>query len=202
MPRIVAGLVALAAWAGLAVQFYATYSVQHDAVATSWILLRYFTIITNLLVAAAMSAVAAGRRVSPVAIGGITVAILLVGGVYAALLEQLYQLKGADRLADILLHKISPVLMACWWLLFAPRHKLRWSAPLWWGLYPLAYFGYALVRGQFDGKYPYPFIDVGAIGWARTLSSAFAIAGAFVLAGLALVGLERWRPLGSRRPSR
>jgi hypothetical protein len=56
---------------------------------------------------------------------------------------------------------------------------------------PLAYFPYALARGALDGRYPYPFIDVGTLGWARVLGNAAAIAAAFLIAGYALVWLDR-----------
>ena len=160
MAKAAAALVALICCLGLAVQFSATYGRQHDVAATLWVLARFFTIITNLLVALAMTGVAIGRRVSPPVLGGLTLAILLVGIVYMTLLRGLHDLSGPALVADTLLHKVSPVAMPLWWLLFAPRAKLRWSAPLWWSFYPLVYFAYALLRGQLDGHYPYPFVDV------------------------------------------
>jgi len=202
MPRAAAAIVAIVCWAGLAVQFSATYGNQHDVATALWILARFFTVLTNLLVAITMTWIAIGRRTSAFILGGLTLAILLVGLVYAILLAGLHELRGPAFVADILLHKVSPVLMAIWWLLFAPRAKLKWSAPLWWGTYPLAYFAYALVRASIDGRYPYPFMDVGKIGWLQTALNAGGIATAFILAGLLLVWFDGWRPLGSRRSSR
>jgi len=202
MPRAAAALVAIVCWAGLAVQFSATYANAHSASTTLWILARFFTVITNLLVAVTMTWLAIGRRAPPLLLGGLTLALLLVGIVYALLLSGLHQLSGAALVADVLLHKLSPILIALWWLLFAPRAKLRWSAPLLWSLYPIAYFIYALARGSIDRKYPYPFMDVGQLGWLQTALNAGGIALAFLIAGAALVWIDRWRPLGSRRSSR
>jgi hypothetical protein len=202
MPKAAAALVAIICWAGLAIQFSATYANHHDIIATLWILARFFTVITNLLVAVTMTAVAIGRRVSPFVLGGLTLAILLVGAVYMTLLRGLMELSGGALLADMLLHKVSPVAMALWWLLFAPKKALKWNAALQWAAYPLGYFAYALARGHFDGRYPYPFIDVGRLGWAQTLINAGGIAMAFILAGFALVWIDSWRPLGSGRSSR
>lgn len=202
MPRAGAALVAIVCWAGLAVQFSATYGAQHDVATALWILARFFTILTNVLVAIAMTGIAIGRRGSAFVLGGLTLAILLVGIVYAFLLAGLHELRGPALVADVLLHKVSPVLMALWWLLFAPRAKLKWSAPLWWGVYPFAYFAYALARASTDGKYPYPFMDISKIGWLQTAINAGGIALAFILAGLILVWVDSWRPLGSGRSSR
>lgn len=202
MRNAAAALVAIICWAGLAIQFSATFATQHHVVATLWVLLRFFTVITNLIVAAAMTLEAIGRRPPPVVLGGTTIAILLVGIVYMTLLRGLIELSGGALLADSLLHKVSPIAMTLWWLLFAPRARLRWSAPLWWAAYPLAYFAYGLWRGQMDGRYPYPFMDVGKLGWPQTLINAGGIAMAFLLAGFLLVWIDGWRPLGSRRGSR
>jgi hypothetical protein len=197
-----AALVAIVCWAGLAVQFAATYGVQHDVTATLWVLARFFTILTNLLVAVTMTWVAIGRKVSPEVLGGLTLALLLVGVIYMTLLRGLMHLNGAALIADTLFHKVSPVLMALWWLLFAPRAKLRWSAPILWAVYPLGYLIYVLARGRMDGRYPYPFIDVGKLGWLQTALNVGGIALGFILAGFALVWIDSWRPLGSSRGSR
>ena len=201
MLKIAAGAVALICWAGLAIRFSATHG-QYDVGETLWILLRYFTVITNLLVAIAMTAVALGKRLSPFILGGLTLAILLVGVVYALLLQGLIHLSGGAVWADILLHKVSPPAMALWWLFFAPRGRLRWTAPMWWAVYPILYFAYAVLRGMHGDKYPYPFMDVGKLGWQQTLLNVGGIAMAFLLAGALLVWIDRWRPLGSRRSSR
>jgi p-aminobenzoyl-glutamate transporter AbgT len=57
-------------------------------------------------------------------------------------------------------------------------------------LYPLAYFAYAMIRGMIEGRYAYPFIDLGTHGLAQVVINAAVIAGCFVVAGLALVGLD------------
>ena len=201
MRNAAAAIVALICWAGLAIQFSATYANQHDVVTTLWILVRFFTVLTNLALAIIMTWVAIGRRISPFLLGGITLAILLVGVVYMTLLRGLIELSGGALLADTLLHKVSPVVMALWWLFFAPRAKLKKSDPIWWAAYPLAYFVYALVRGHYEGKYPYPFVDLGKLGPVQTAINAGGIAMAFILAGLALVWIDSWRPLGSKRAS-
>lgn len=202
MRKLAAAVVAIVCWTGLAVQFSATYSGQQDVGATLWILARFFTVLTNLLVAVLMTLVATGKRITPFLLGGATLAIVLVGAVYALLLRGLIELSGGAIIADFLLHTVSPVLMALWWLLFASRKALTWSAPLWWSLYPLGYFTYAVLRAQMDGRYPYPFMDVGEIGWVQTIVNAGGIAALFVLAGLLMVWLDRWLPLGSKRSTR
>ena len=197
--RAAAALVAIICWAGLAIQFAATYGSNGDVGATLWILARFFTVITNVILALVMTWVAIGKRASPFLIGGVTLAIILVGVVYMTLLRGLLELSGGALLADTLLHEVSPVAMTLWWLVFAPRGRLRYRDPVVWALYPLAYFIYAIARGLSGDKYPYPFMDVGRLGWPQSLLNAGGIAMAFLIAGFALVWIDRWRPLGSSR---
>jgi hypothetical protein len=196
MPRIAAAIIALVCWAGIAIQFATSYGHTHDVLTTLWNLARFFTIISNLAVAIAMTVVALGRRVSPVVLGGLTLAILLVGIVYATLLRGLHPLSGPGLVANYLLHDVSPIAMGAYWLFLVPRGRLRWSAPWWWVLFPTAYFAYAIARGQLDHRYPYPFIDVTKLGWQQVALNGAGIAFAFILAGFALVWLDSWRPLG------
>jgi phage shock protein PspC (stress-responsive transcriptional regulator) len=199
MRNAAAALVAIVCWAGLAIQFAATFGHEHQLVTTLWILARFFTITTNLLVAFLMTWIAIGRRVPPLILGGITLSDLLVGVVYGFLLRGLHPLNGPAMTANVLLHEVSPVLMALWWLLFAPRDRLKWNTPWLWALYPLAYLVYMLARGQFDGRYPYPFINPPKIGWMQTALNVGGIALGFLICGFVLVWIDSWRPLGSKR---
>ena len=200
IPRAGAALIALVCWAGIALQFSASYGHSHDVLTTLWTLARFFTIISNLALAIVMTVVALNGRVSPFLLGGLTLAIILVGLVYVTLLRGLHPLSGPALLANHLLHYASPLLTAGYWLALTPHGRLRWSAPLWWTLFPGIYFIYALARGAIDGRYPYPFLDAGSIGLARAIVNGAVIGAFFIPSGLALVWLDR-RLLGRRAPS-
>jgi hypothetical protein len=190
--RTAAALLALTAWAGLAVQFHATFNLEGSLGATLWALLWYFTITTNILVAVVFTGIAAGRAffANPSLTGSTTLYILLVGIIYALLLNGLRDLTGGSAVANILLHKITPILVPIFWLAFAPKRRLTRRDPILWAVYPLAYLGYALLRGEFTHRYPYPFINVTALGWPRTLLNALLIAVAFLAASWLFVWLD------------
>ena len=194
MGRGAAGLVALVAWAGLAVQFGASLGKAGSAAGALWAMLRYFTIIANLLVAILFTRIAFRRRWTRRAamlVGGVTLAILLVGVVYGLLLRDLLELSGGAKLADLLLHSVTPVLVPLYWLMFAPKGGLRMRDPLIWAVLPLAYFVYALARGGVEGIYAYPFMNVARIGWPQTIANALAMAAGFLLGGFVLVRIDR-----------
>lgn len=191
MPRLAAAVVALAAWVGLAIQFDATFGTTGSVGETLWILLRFFTVLTNLAVALLFSAIALGIDAPPSLLAGVTLAIVLVGVIYMLLLRGLLELSGGALLADAILHKLVPLLVPLYWLAFAAKGQLRWRDPLIWSLFPLAYLGYALVRGSAEGRYAYPFIDVADLGGTQVAINAVFIALGFIAFGLAVVALDR-----------
>jgi hypothetical protein len=186
-------VVAGTAWTGLGVQFVATYSATPSAVATVWILLRFFTVTTNLGMALLFTGLALGipaaRR--PRAIGCAVLCMLLVGITYHFLLRGLLELSGGARLADTLLHVVTPIMVPLYWLVFTPKGYTSRRDPLIWAVYPTLYLPYALGRGLAGDIYAYPFINVSKLGWSQVMVNSVALAVAFVAAGYLLVLLDR-----------
>lgn len=53
-----------------------------------------------------------------------------------------------------------------------------------------------LIRGELTGLYPYHFLDVGSLGYGRTLTNGLGVLVGFVLVSLLLLLAGRWqRPL-------
>jgi hypothetical protein len=189
--RAGAGIVALVAITGLAVQFNATLAQTGSVGETLWTLARFFTVLANMLVAGTLAAVALGRQVSPRLVGGMLLAILLVGIIYGLLLRGLLSLSGGALLADTLLHKVTPLLTPLWWIAFARKGRLGWRDPWVWAIFPALYLPYALLRGMMEGTYAYPFINVAKLGIGQVALNAVLIAAGFVAAGYALVWIDR-----------
>jgi hypothetical protein len=191
--RAAAGVIALIAWAGLVVQLMAVTEQVGSVGEALWVILRYFTVVTNLLTAVVLTGVALGRPScqSPSLLGLMTLSILFVGAVYVILLRGLVELSGGALIANIITHYIVPSLTPLFWLLFAPKAALRWHDPLLWAIYPLVYFAYALIRGASDGKYPYPFMDIPIVGWPSALITVAIILVAYLAVGLFFVWLGR-----------
>lgn len=199
LPRLAAAPVAVAAWAGLALDFVASDHRLGGAGAALWSMLRFFTVTTNLAVAVAFSGLAAGLpcRAVPRAMAALSLSVMLVGVVYKLMLEGT-ALHGPG-LSNLLLHRVTPVLVPLFWVAFVPKGRLRATDPLLWLLYPLAYLAYAIVRGAFDGRYPYPFLDVAAIGPARVAINAAVIGAGFLVTGFFCIWVDRM--MGARGTS-
>lgn len=197
----------LVAWGGLLLQFY--LSVQLAAATGQGLIaglisfFGFFTVLTNLLVCLAFTLpVIAGRTAvgqffaRPFAVAGVATSIAFVGLSYHLLLRNVWNPQGAQLFANVLLHYVTPALFVLYWLLFWRKGSLRWIDAVAWAIYPMVYFGYALVRGSIIGSYPYGFIDVSVIGVQRTLVNAFGLLCVFMMLGLLTV----WIDHRTRRP--
>jgi hypothetical protein len=200
--RIYMALTALVGWLALLLQFPLTIAISRangmSMVGAIITYFSFFTILTNLLVVLGltyslwMPSSRGGRFFSrPVVIAGITVYIAMVGAGYSLLLRHLWAPEGLQKIADVILHDLVPVFYAGYWLIFVPKSALRWKNVLLWLTYPLAYLGFVLLRGALSGRYPYPFIDAGALGYARVFFNAALLLCAFLTVGLVLVAISR-----------
>jgi hypothetical protein len=195
-------LLAVAAWSAVVLQLWLSVQLGlsngKSIVGGLIAFLGYFTVLTNIFVALVATAGALRRSPTtstwlyrPSVVGCATTAILLVGIVYHLLLRKLWSPQGAQLLADTLLHYVVPSGALLHWLLYRPTERLAVWAPLGWCLYPGAYFVYALARGELLAAYPYPFIDISALGYQRVLVNAFGLVAVFAALGFAVLGIGR-----------
>jgi hypothetical protein len=160
----------------------------------------YFTVLTNTSIFISLTLTLIGPASSagkwcarPGVVAGIAANISFVALSYHFLLRNTWNPQGAQLLADLLLHYAVPALYVLYWWSDAAKTVLRWTHPLLWSSYPAAYLAYSLARGYLVGSYPYPFIDAGHIGYARTMQNALGLLIVFIVLGLLIVALGRVR---------
>lgn len=200
--RFLIGLAATLGWIGLLIQF--PLSIAHSRAQGMTLIgavityLSFFTILTNLLIAVALTASFWPKSrvgsffLRPAVTSALTAYIATVGIVYSLLLRSLWNPEGLQKTADILLHDAVPVMFVAIWFFLFEKARLPWRSVLGWLLYPLGYFCFALVRGATTGLYPYPFIDVGQIGYSSALGNAAVMLAAFAFLCMTLVAIGRW----------
>lgn len=197
-------LVALVAWFGVLLQLGLSLqlaSANGKSIGDGLVIyLGFFTVLTNLLVAISLSwpilsaQSAPGRWFQrPGVASAITVSIAIVGLAYHLLLRHIWNPQGLQWLADVTLHYAVPLLCLVHWWFAVPPARMTWSAPLAWAAWPLAYLVYALLRGVWLQSYPYPFIDVGVLGYPQALLNSAGLLVVFLLLGSVLVALSRAR---------
>jgi hypothetical protein len=196
-------LTMVVAWFGVLMQGYLSLNMAvlngnslFDGLVT---FLGFFTILSNILVCCALTlplaapASAAGKFFAgDFAAGGVAASIAFVGISYHLLLRTIWAPRGAQLVADWVLHYVVPALFVVYWFVYCRRGSLRWVYPLYWSAYPVAYFVYVLIRGEVIGSYPYHFIDASAIGYGRTTVNAFGLLAAFIVLGSLFVACDRY----------
>lgn len=194
--RVWAGMTALVAVASLILQYALLVRAAAGGEGAASATLRffgYFTILSNIAVAAVCLARASGRAqglAGPAPRAAMALYIGITGLVYVLVLRTLWHPQGAQWWADSGLHYAVPVLYGVGWLA-GPHGQLRWQSLGWALLFPILYLGWALLVGRWTGQYPYPFLDLAALGAAGVARNAVLVALAFLAVGGLLWRLDR-----------
>lgn len=208
----------------IALAVIVTGVVRHADLLTgqpAWTTVLFYTMVSNLLCLAWMlllivRTVRDLRRSGPIGTstpsprgsGAVMMAITVTMLIYLVVLVPTRFADGDTdvfSLTDNLIHIITPLLMIVDWLLFVPKGAFRWFDPLLWISIPYVYlvwaFAYGALGGEFTPgqRYPYPFMDVDALGvlgvtqWVVALTVALVVVGlVFVVIDRALAALVRW----------
>lgn len=200
--RVTAAALAAVGWLALALQLW--IMLRNAAVAGTSLLgavgsfLSFFTVLTNLLVALGLTATipvacprGLGRLAAPPGAAALAGYITVVGVVYHLVLRQLWNPRGAQLVADVLLHTVMPLGYVLYWVAFVPKGRLGWS-DVWPALvFPALYTLASLIRGALLHVYPYPFIDVGALGYPAVLRNVVLLFAGFLVVSLAYIAIDR-----------
>ena len=200
MARLYRAVFACVGWFAVALQYGVTLADNPGQGAAELTLnfFSYFTILSNILVALALTApvVAPNTRLGRWFAGeavraAMAMYIVVVGVVYHFLLAPTWNPQGLALLGNSLLHYVMPTAFVLDWLLFAPKGRLNWKDPARWLIFPLVYGGWTLIHGALSGWWPYPFVDVGALGLGRVLLNFVGLLIFFLIVGLTVVAIDR-----------
>ncbi len=189
-----AALTALVAVGALGLQYALLLQSPELSVGQATLrLLGYFTILSNIGVGMVCTARAAGVRAGAGAAlpaAAVALYISITGLVYVLILQGLWQPRGLQRWADNGLHYAVPLMYLCGWLC-GPHARLPWRSIGLALLFPAAYLGWALLLGRLTGHYPYPFLDLTALGGRQVAINALNVGAAFVAVAGVLWAIER-----------
>ena len=165
--------------------------------------LQYFTLMSNILCAvyfagAAVRTLRRGDTWLPVCKGALVMAMASTGITFHLFLAAGdFNMGHTQLITNHLLHTAAPLLTVLDWLLFDEKGHYRRFEPFLWGIFPAAYFVYTMIRARvssfrfYNGSpYPYPFMDVDALGWGKVLLIFLSMAAAFLALGYVLVWID------------
>ena len=151
--------------------------------------LSYFTAWSNAVVAGAFGMLAAKgaprRRWQRVLLVDALLMITITAIVYAVLLAPSVHSTGWAVLTNPWQHVVVPIAAALTWAICGPRHAVRLRDLPAAFLIPVAWVALTVIRGAVIGAYPYGFVDVATLGYARAAANLLGILGfALAIAGL------------------
>lgn len=201
--RIAHAAVALFAATGVLLHYVVVLNHGGEVAIRTLRFFSYFTILTNMLVAASAFGIALGRgRLADIATRSawrtaVTLDILVVALIYHLLLRHITLPGPIGWTANFLVHQLVPTTWIVCWAAFPPHGAIDRTAPLRWLLYPLAFGAWTLAHGAQSGWYPYPFMNVEQLGYPAVLRNMAVIALLFAALGYGL----RWidERLGQRK---
>jgi hypothetical protein len=187
-------------WFALILQYVliVRYRTDGDLIAAAIRFSSYFTLLSNLLVALAMTLpwLAPESRLGrfflePSVRTAIAGYIIIVALIYHFILRQLWNPQGWQLVADTIEHEVAPALYVLDWLLFVPKGYLKFRSALVSIAFPMAYKAYSLIQGALTEFYPYPFLDVSKLGYERVLINMTGLFVVFAGLGLLLIAIGR-----------
>jgi len=199
MKRILLLIITVLAWFAVLTQL--VLMIQNRVADMGETIIRFFsffTILTNLLVAVyflyqllktnpARNSIFNHRSF----LTAVTVYITLVGLVYQIALRNTWHPTGMQMIVDELLHSVIPVLVIIYWIKVQDKTQLFWKDLPRFLLYPTLYLSFILLRGQFSGFYPYPFVNVTEIGWTNILINVVVLCCTILVISSLFIGLGK-----------
>lgn len=169
-------------------------------------LFTFFTILTNVLVAATCTVLAGWPQVRSTVFATLRLDALLgiavTALVYHTVLAGLHDLSGAEWFANQLFHTVVPLLAVSGWLLFGPRGLIDRRIVGLSVVYPMVWLVFTLVRGAIIGWYPYPFTDVTELGYAQVALNCLLVTALFLALAAGAMGVDRLLSRSSRAVAR
>lgn len=162
--RVVRSVLAVLVLVAIVRQLFVVYD-QPDPAPINFF--SFFTIQANLI-AAGIWIFGAWRPESVAArplLRGAAVTYLLITGIVYFFLS--FDANKDELLAltawwvNALTHQVLPLAIFVEWVVVAPHRAIPARVALAWLLYPVGYFAYSMLRGFFNGWYPYPFLQPG-----------------------------------------
>lgn len=159
----------------------------------------FFTILSNILVAVVFTAILAQPKgkfsffLNPKNQSAIAVYIFVVGIVYNLILRFSWQPQGIQRIVDEMLHSIIPIYYILYWYFKINTKSILWKNSINWLIYPIVYLIVIMIRGKFSNYYPYPFVNVTALGINKVLLNVILLTLFFGVVAMTFIAIAKFK---------
>jgi len=162
-----------------------------------WKYFSYYTTLSNILVLIWFAALTFWPQFSvgqfaqnPNVATAITFYIVTVG-IANYLIYGWLKLSLFERISDLLVHAVTPLLALFNWLFFVEKAQLQYSQLGYWLMFPLSYAAYTMSHGKWTHFYPYEFTNVQSLGLNKVLLNALALSISLLIGGALFIFLGK-----------
>ncbi len=184
---------------GVCLSFATEFSKRGDdgVLLTIWKYLSYYTTLSNLLVLVSFGALAFWPESSLAMLfknANIAAAIafyITTVGIANYLIFGWLTLPFVNRIADLLVHAITPIMAFCYWLFLAEKGQLEYSLLGYWFIFPLGYAFYTMLHGKWSRFYPYEFTNIQVLGLKKVMLNAVGLSVCLLIGGALFILLGK-----------
>jgi hypothetical protein len=94
-----------------------------------------------------------------------------------------------NRLSDLIVHAVTPLITLIYWLVVIDKESLQYTLLGYWFVFPLGYAFYTMVHGKWTGFYPYEFTNVQTLGIRKVLLNAVGLCVCLFIGGALFIYL-------------
>jgi hypothetical protein len=200
MRKATAVVIAAFAWTGFIGQYFFSNAGKAGAelAAATVNYFSYFTTLSNLFIAVALTAVlvAPMSRVGrffggPRGATPLAFYITITGLVFWFVLRDTTHPVGLGIGLNAIHHYVVPAAYPLWWLFFVRKGELKLRNIIDWMIFPAFYALYTILHGQDSSFYPYAFVDVTKLGMDRVIQNMVKFGIEFAILGCLYVLIDR-----------
>ena len=146
-----------------------------------WKFFSFYTTLSNMLVllwSAALtfkSQLAVGTFAQNANVAAAVTFYIVTVGIANYLIYGWLKLSLFERIADLLVHAITPLFTFLYWLLYSGKEQLQYSLIGYWLVFPLSYAAYTMLHSKWSKFYPYEFTNVQELGPKKVLLNAVVL---------------------------
>lgn len=164
---------------------------------TVWKYLSYYTILSNLLVFVWFAVQVfwpdsqTGKLAFNANVAAAITFYISTVGMANYMIYGWQELSFLNRIADLLVHAITPLFTFLFWLSYANKEGLEYSLLGYWLIYPLCYAFYTIIHGKWTRFYPYNFTNIQELGVKRVSINGLGLTVCLMIGGALFILLGK-----------
>ena len=164
---------------------------------TIWKFFSYYTTLSNILVLIWFAALAfwpnhmIGKFALNANVASAIAFYIVTVGIANYLIYGWQKLSLFERLSDLFVHAVTPIISLFYWVVNVEKETLQYSFLGYWLIFPLSYASYTILHGRWSGFYPYDFTNLQELGFKKVCLTAMGLTLSLIVGGTLFILLGK-----------